>query len=48
MREAALQAKAPWAGVDVVFIAREKTSRVGLDAVVRDMEALGRRLQEEK
>jgi ribonuclease P protein component len=48
MREAAHQLKAPWDDRDVVFVARDKTVTATLDAVVRDMECLLRRMNSKK
>jgi ribonuclease P protein component len=38
MREAARRAGAPWPGLDVAFIARERTALVALEVLVEDME----------
>lgn len=37
LREAARQTGAPWTGYDIVFIAREKTTKTSLAVVMEDM-----------
>jgi ribonuclease P protein component len=44
MRHAASLAGVPWFGLNVVFIAREKTTSASLDEVVRDIRTLRRKL----
>jgi ribonuclease P protein component len=44
MREAARAAGAPWVGVDVAFVARERTARLPYEALKRDMECARARI----
>jgi ribonuclease P protein component len=44
MREAAREARLPWSGVDVIFIARERTVKGSFKMVMDDISRLQRRL----
>ena len=44
MREAARAAGAPWVGVDVAFVARERTALLPYEALKKDMECVRARI----